>query len=406
MSRAIADTRADETCATPLALVERIGRDGALHSRELGPLGPDANVAAPGLWSAYDEHWRRFCGARLDPQFWQLEQPARWTGSVNITDGAPVVIVGIGPSLAPLLPVLKQVRNGIHIWTSARGAEVLAEAGLVPDLVVIEHQTPIDAMFSLADLAHRSTSATARAPLVAASPQTPAALLADVPGERLFVPDPLPTWGLWPATAAAIAIGSGAQSVALVGVDLGTATRPNPAMAPLLTLLELLARHTDVRCLDVGQGGAPKKGWLPATLDRLAGEGSARALTLTARPWITLDARVASASACVQRTAPLAAEARVVLAAACRVRDGDGSAGACSDLHDGFARLLAAGETAHARTDVQDGLGASFLPRYWRTPPDDTLGLLLWRPAALAAHELIQQHRALECRLALKGGVR
>jgi hypothetical protein len=203
-----------------------------------------------------------------------------------------------------------------------------------------------------------------------------------------------------------MALGSGAQGIALLGVDLGTRARPDPGMAPLRTLLELLARHTDVRCLDVGDGGASKDGWLPARLDRLTGEGSARPLTLTARLWIGPAARVASAAACVRRLGPLAAEAHAVLAAACRVRDGDRSTRACSDLHDGFARLLAAGESPDARTDVQDGLGASFLPRYWRTRPDDTLGAMLWRPAALAAHELVRQYSSLERRLAQEGGGR
>ena len=47
------------------------------------------------------------------------------------------------------------------------------------------------------------------------------------------------------------------------------------------------------------------------------------------------------------------------------------------------------------RVDVQEGLGASFLPRYWRTAPDPSLGEGLWRAAALASHELVQQHRSL-----------
>ena len=409
MSRATAILRTEEVCTTgtaSLALVERIGRDDALHPRELGSLSREARMAAPMLWAAYDEHWGRFCGARLDPQFWQLEHPARWTGYVKIADGTPVVIVGTGPSLAAMLPVLKHVRNGLQLWTSPRGAEVLAGAGLVPDLVVVEHGTPVDAMFSLGDLAHRRMPATARAPLVAASPHTPAALLAGVADYRLFVPDPLPTWGLWPATAVAIALASGAQAVALLGIDLGTRDCPDPAQAPLLALLALLAAHTDARCLDVGDGGASKRGWPQGALDLLAGEGSAQRLTLTVGPWITAAARFDSAAARFQRLAPLAAEAGAVLAAACRLREGDRSTEACADLHGRFARLLAAGECPRTRADVQDGLGASFLPRYWRIPPDDRLGFRLWRPAALAAHELVRQHSSLGRRLAQDRGAR
>ncbi len=48
---------------------------------------------------------------------------------------------------------------------------------------------------------------------------------------------------------------------------------------------------------------------------------------------------------------------------------------------------------------LQDGLGLSFLPRFWRSKPDAAIGSRLWRPAAMAAHELLQQHRALDERL-------
>jgi hypothetical protein len=101
--------------------------------------------------------------------------------------------------------------------------------------------------------------------------------------------------------------------------------------------------------------------------------------------------------------APLAAEAAATLAAACRVRDGDASSSASAELQRGLAGLLGAGDAVDVRADVQDGLGAAFLPRYWRAPPDPTLGHLLWRPAALASHELVRQHRALGQRLARVG---
>jgi hypothetical protein len=398
MSLVFSAARVEPADLTALALFERIGRDHALSINELGGLGREAGAAA--LWAAYDEHWRRFCGSRLDPQFWHLDHPTRWTGALTVSDAAPVVIVGTGPSLLAMLPSLRRVRAGVHLFTSPRGADALAEAGLVPDLVLVEHQTPLDAHFSARDLSHRNTRALTRVPLVAADARTPAAMLAGIPADRLFVPDPLPTWGVWPATAVALALASGAQTVALAGIDLGTSQRPDPAQAPLRAVLALLAAQTDVASVDVGTGGAPKPGWPRATLDAIATGGPARPLAPDVRPWRTADARLELAAGCWRRVAPLVAQAESTLAAACRVRDGDHSPAACADMEDSFARLLAAGMRVETRVDVQDGLGASFLPRFWRTSPDPALGCRLWRPAALAAHELINQHRSLTRRLA------
>jgi hypothetical protein len=70
-----------------------------------------------------------------------------------------------------------------------------------------------------------------------------------------------------------------------------------------------------------------------------------------------------------------------------------------SKLQASFEALLTAGESATTRQDLQDGLGISFLPRYWRSAPDLSLGAQLWRPALLAAHELLQQHHHLGGRL-------
>ncbi len=346
-----------------------------------------------------EEHWRRFCGARIDPQFWQLTHPARWTGAVRVAAGAPVVIVGSGPSLRSSLPALRRVRRGLCLFTSPRGADALLEAGLVPDLVVVEHQTALDAHFSVQDVSHRHARGLACAPLIAADARTPAALLAGIAPDRLFVPDPLPTWGLWPATAAALALASGAGSVSLLGVDLGLRGRPDPSQTPLRHLLELLAAHTEVPCGDAGAGGSEKAGWRLMTLDALAAGGPVHGLTPRLSPWLSTDARYRRAGADWQQLGPLAAEAEAALASAARVRDGDRSADACAAMRGRFARLLEAGADPDIRALVQDGLGCSFLPRYWRTPPDRTLGERLWRPLALAAHEVTGQYHTLGERL-------
>lgn len=387
----VAVTRGDAV----LDLVERIGADRALVPADLGPLTRNAAAALPAFWAAYERHWRGFCGARLDPMFSALTHPARRTGAVRVASGAPVVIVGTGPSLAPALPALVRLRPALHLVTSPRGAEVLAEAGVVADLVVIEHQTALDAQFSVGERAHRASRGLAAVPLVAADARTPAALVEGVACDRLFVPDPLPTWGLWPATAVALALGAGAARVGLLGVDLGTRAEPDAAHAPLAELLGLLAGATAVPCVDLGPRGAAKAHWTPGTLDALAADGAVEPLLLEARSWLSPSARRERALASWHRLTPLVAQAADTLAAAVVVRDGERSPQACRRLAIHLESLLAAGGTPETRVDVQEGLGASFLPRYWRTAPDLSLGPLLWRAAALASHELLRQHRTL-----------
>lgn len=387
--------------AATLALVELVGSDRAIHVDEVtstaGTPGTEPGTLGA-MWEIYSRYWRRFTGARLDPQFERLEHPARMTGGMTVTDGAPVVVVGTGPSLRRMLPELRRVRAGVHLFTSPRGADALAEVGLIPDLVLVEHQTPLDAQFSVQERWHRGRHAIARVPWVAADARTPAALLEAVPTDRLFVPTLMPSWGLWPATAAALALGTGTRAVALLGIDLGTTEQPDPAHAPLRALLGLLATHSDVSCVDAGHNGARKPRWVTDSLEALAAGGVARPLVVSTRPWVSPDERLADAVRLAEAIEPLAAHASSTLAAACAVRDGDESAVAFGALVDRLTALLAAGDRMENRIDVQDGLGASFLPRYWRVPPDPALGHRLWRPAALAAHEIVGQYRALRKR--------
>jgi hypothetical protein len=400
-SAIVTDRRVTARTAATLALFELVGSDRARRPEEVGPIAgaPLAEAGAlPAIWEAYGAHFRHFTGARLDPQFERLEHPARLTGSIAVTDGAPVVIVGTGPSLRQMLPELRRVRASVHLFTSPRGADALSECGLIPDLVLVEHQTPLDAQFSVQERWHRGRHAIARVPWVAADARTPAPLLDSVPSDRLFVPAPLPSWGLWPATAAALALGSGSRAVALLGVDLGTAGEPDPAHAPLRALLGLLAAHTDVSCVDAGPAGAAKPRWVADSLDALAAGGAASPLAVSTTPWQDAAERLTDAVRLADGIEPLVAHASATLAAACAVRDGDRSAEALAVLTDRLTQLLAAGGRIENRIEVQEGLGASFLPRFWRVPPDPALGARLWRPAALAAHELVGQYRALRQR--------
>lgn len=380
-------------------LFERIGRDHALRVEELGPLDDEGAAIVQPMWDLYERHWRRFCGTRLDPLGATLEHPARLTGTIHADRGGPVVIVGTGPSLAEQLPALRHHRAALHLVTSPRGATVLAGAGIVPDLVLVEHQSALDAQFSVNDLQHRPSAGLAAAPLVAADPRTPAALLRSVTPERLFVPDPMPSWGLWPATAVALAVQGNAGAVALIGIDLGLAEAPDPAQAPLRDVLSLLASCTATPCLDLGRGGAAKPGWPSADLSMLDAGRRAGPLMLDSRPWRTSAERAAPIAAALERLAPLVGLALETLEAAEAVRDGQASPHVRRRLDDGLERLLAASASKTVRVDVQDALGASFLPRFWRTTVNAALGAAAWRPALLACHELVAQHRAWRTRL-------
>jgi len=384
-------------------MFERIGRDHALTLDELTrDAASDIGGASAAwdvlgsMWAAYERHWRRFCGSRLDPQFHRFDHPARQTGAVQVTDGAPVVVVGTGPSLRRAAADLRRVRAGVQLVTSPRGADALAEFGLIPDLVLVEHQTPVDAQFSVQDRWHQDRHAITRVPWVAASPATPSALLQGIPQERLFVPAPWPTWGLWPATAVALGLGSGARAVALVGVDLGTLEWPDPSQRSLRSLLELLAAHAGVPCVDVGPGGSCKVGWDVDTLDALTTWGAAAPLQVTTTPWSHALDPYPIVEQLVASLEALAGHAEATFGLACQVRDGDRSAPAIARLTEQWEGLMQAGACLENRVDLQDGLGASFLPRFWRIPPAQGIGARLWRPAALAAHEIVAQYRALQ----------
>lgn len=379
-------------------LVEEIGCDRALTPGDLSAAVRTDVEVLRACWAAYERQWARFCGARLDPQFSRLSHPAAWSGVPVVGDDTPVVVVGTGPSLTAALPVLSRVRPHVHLFTSPRGADALSDAGLQPDVVVVEHQTPLDAQFSVQALAERTHPWRDHA-LIVTDERTPAVLLDGIAADRLLVLDPLPTWGLWPGTAVATALLAGAVTVALLGVDLGTPAIADLRQQPLSELLGLLALRTPTRCVDVGHAGAAKPGWQVAPLDDIVGSGRRRPLAVARLPWPAVGERLARADAARRRLAPLVSQAGAALDAAIRVRDGDRSADRCLAMMAALETLLESGFDPETRDDVQTGLGCGYLPRYWRTPPDRALGPLLWRPLALCAHEVIAQHRALVVQL-------
>lgn len=388
------------------SILAEIGRDAALEPEEMSPDLPCESELLRSCWTAYERDWGRFCGTQLDPQCWRLSHPARWTGLPRVTGAAPVVIVGTGPSLAVALDELSRCRNGLHIFTSPRGADALADAGIAADLVLIEHQTPLDAYFSVQAFSQRGRRWGGPVPLIATDARTPAALLTDVPQDRLIVLNPMPTWGLWPATAAALAMAAGASTVALLGIDLGTTAQPDPQQGPLIELLRLLTIGTDATCVDVGRCAAAKPGWTRDALAAVASVDGGRSMTLDRGPWTTVDDRVQKAEQSWRETSGVVDEARAGLDVALRVRAGDRARPTLLALRQALDRLWGWRSSSAVRQHVQAGLGCSYLPRLWRVPPDPALGPLLWRPLALSAHELVHQHGALGAELSARGIVR
>ncbi|MGE3176941.1 MAG: hypothetical protein AB7O32_05700, partial [Vicinamibacterales bacterium] len=74
--RPVTSAAAEPAAGLALAMFERIGRDHALTLDELTrDAASDIGGASAAwdvlgsMWAAYERHWRRFCGSRLDPQF-------------------------------------------------------------------------------------------------------------------------------------------------------------------------------------------------------------------------------------------------------------------------------------------------------------------------------------------------
>lgn len=371
-----------------------IGADRCLTAAETaraaGTSPDDAGLRA--AWTLYQEQFGGFCETTLDPQFHALAHPARWRGVVAIPVDEPVLVVGSGPSARAAMPELARHRANVRVFTSPRGAALLAEHGLRPDLVIVEHRTALDAQHSAQLRADGGPDALRDAPLVAAEWRTPASLLTGVAADRLFVPDPCPTWGWWPATAAALAIDGGAARVGLLGIDLGAAGRPDPAFDSLAQLLTLIARVGGAEAMDCGAIGARKPGWTLAPLDALAVGRCAGPLRLERRMAPPPDALVDTLILRQRALTPLVERARRIHAVGL-----DARRGAKTQALDGLvAEMLAWGQDPAIRLDVQEGLGVSFLPRLWRTGVDAGLGRQLWRPLVLALDEVVAQATRLD----------
>lgn len=379
-----------------------IGADCCLSPAELGAAARPAALLA---WDVYDAHFDRFTGARLDPQFARLDRPPIATGQPEVAPGTTVVVTGAGLSLADVAGELARARDRVSIWCSPRGAEALALYDLEPDLVLVQHQSDLDAYLSERHVGDRGGERViCRAPQVLAEPRTPASLLARVPGHRLAAFDGATGWGRWPASLARLAAGAGAEAVALAGIDLGRPGQPDPAHEALVALLALVAASTGTVTLDVG-GGAAKPGWPRAPLRRVAGSRGSRTVEMGRGSRPDRGAERAAIEAHLRYLAAPIEAAENFRALALQRRNRGAGGAECSRLADAWSTLVEWRHDPALRLAIQDGLGIGLLPRLWRQA-STVVGGPLWRPVLLVTDEIVRQARRARERLASRAEAR
>jgi hypothetical protein len=379
-----------------------IGSDQYLSPAEVkAAAGPHAELDA--AWRLYLDQFGGFCGSRLDPHFARHTNPTRQLGTLRVEAGTTAVVVGTGVSLELRLSTLRQLRSQLVVITSPEGAERLAVNGLIPDVVVIDPPTVFDAHApQIVPMSASRRSAVMRSPLVAASPRTPGDLLYGVSNQKLFVPDPLPTWGLWPATAVALAMAAGAERVGLLGIDLGGPTGTERRHWPLAGVLSLLSWIGGTVCVDCGPEGGRKSNWPVTPLGELATGRRAVSPVVERRPWCTQDERFDDDQRRVRNIEPVIKRARALFDLGMRAQSGERWPDAARAIEEATAEIISWKNDPSLRVVLQDTLGLSMLPKLWRSGVDMQNGFELWRPVVLAMHELVHQTEKLESRLALR----
>ena len=372
-------------------LFRLIGSDRFLSAGEVERAsGPHSGTAA--AWDVYTTHFQRFTGATLDPDFARLRHPAVHTGRVKLAPDTTVLVVGADPSLDRQVAAVKALRPRVRIFTSARGAAALRGYGIEPDLVVVEYQNATAARHAIRQ---RAMTWNGNA-VVAADWRAPATLLARIPRELLFVPSPAATWGLWQATAVAMAADAKASRIALLGVDL-----TDPGDAPLKALLELLARLAPFTALDCTGGATPKRGWVTADVAEIAGTKVVGQLDTNWWAAPAAAARAEQAHADLVELAPTVDRAQRLLSVAESARE-MGDIASTLAVEAGLEEIMGWRHLPRVRVLIQETLGASFLPRLWRTGVDPSLGRALRRPLLLATHELTRRADTLAERIAAR----
>lgn len=202
--------------------------------------------------------------------------------------GRRALVVAHGPSLAALLPAILGAREQLYVIAPFRTALPLADAGVVPDVVVMAY--PAAGAHEVCEEAWRNATAETRRRLTGQSTLladlfAPPAILEHFGRVRVFddgtgfLPDAarLPCWGIALVTALACALRLGAPAVAIAGVDLagpngrrhkdwtGRPVRLAPRMEVLHRLLGVLATAA-VEFVDLSAGAVTKAGFTHESL--------------------------------------------------------------------------------------------------------------------------------------------
>jgi GT2 family glycosyltransferase len=368
-----------------LRVYRDVGADRYLSHAEL-PV--EAATTTRAIWEIYDRLFGRFTGAGLDPLFNRFTHPpARRLAMPAFPRGAPVVITGSGPALDNNAADLRRVRDRVIVATSWRGALALQEHGLHADLVLVEQQNVFDAQAAADDRRFSEPARLHPFTKVLAQPATPPDLLKDLDADACRLADGLPTWGLWPATLAALALEADAPAIGLL------LESPPP---PLQALLELLAQAAPGTCRECVGGSPQKRGWTRTSLLAVAEIGTAQASNVREITWLNerTNARfLEEARHDLSTMRPLLPDAHEALAVALQARAGNVPRD--RTLTRAIELMLAWGADPHLRTVLQRGLGLSFLPRFWRTGIRIGGDPQLWRPLVLALHEMTTQAERL-----------
>jgi Glycosyl transferase family 2 len=372
------------TAGFPFDLYRAIGDDRYVTPGELPPESGDTGRA---LWEVYDRHFGRFTGAGLDPGFTRFVRTDVPFGLPRFPAGSPVVVAGGGPGLDAAAADLRAVRGRVLVVTDPAGAAALQRHALTADLVLVERQPGgrEDAPLSESPLLG------SRAALLI-EPSAPLAAFERSAGIRRLARD-LPSWGVWPATAVAVALRGGATRLITLGLD-GTADGDERARTD--ALLSALAVHSAADCLEVTpqQGRA---GWWPASWPNVVPIDAPGSAALSWHDLGGTSLLRAEAERDLLFLAPLLPHAREALALARRARGGE--AVSSRDLCRAIEMLLVWGADPSIRWALQRALGLTFLPRLWRTGVSMASPQRLWRPLVLALHELVEQADRFESRL-------
>lgn len=202
------------------------------------------------------------------------------------------LVLGQGPSLDGLVPVIRSQRDRFCLIVPYRTAVHLCRSDVWADIVVLADRgtTP----YRISEALWSETPASSRRRLARTStllmdPFAPAPIYQAF--DRVCLLDdgtgqhgnnlPLPFWGLALLTCLALPLALGARCAAIGGIDLhaaagrprrtwaGDTARLDPRFAPLATLLEVLAL-CDRTVVDVSASSIAKRGFTHEPLDALA----------------------------------------------------------------------------------------------------------------------------------------